>query len=104
MGSWSITVRGVGSHHNTGNPHDANRMAAHFVRALRDAGHQVTGATFTFGAEDEITKAERYLDGRNAIEGLDRRPRCQRKVHGEPCGLVDNHEDECEPATNWHKF
>lgn len=61
MGQWNITIRGTGSHHNAANPHDANRMAAEFVQALKNAGHSVLGATFTFGAEDDVANATQYL-------------------------------------------
>lgn len=101
MGNWCITVHGVGSHHNTGNPHDANRMAAHFVRALRDAGHNVTHASFTFGGEEQIVQPERYIDDRNAIECLDRRPRCPEKLGGAPCRLVVDHEGGHEVEVRW---
>ena len=55
MGNWNITVRGVGSHHNTDNPRDANVMTADFVRALKAAGHTVVAASFTYGGEEDLT-------------------------------------------------
>jgi hypothetical protein len=55
MGNWNITIRGVGIHHNTSNPADANIMTAAFVRALKDAGHSVIAASFTYGAEEDMT-------------------------------------------------
>lgn len=58
MGDWNITVRGVGSHHNTDNPADANVMTASFVRALKAAGHIVVSATFTYGCADDLTEVE----------------------------------------------
>lgn len=54
MGQWNISIHGTGAHHNKKNPTDANRMAAKFVRELRAAGHQVTGATITHGGEDNV--------------------------------------------------
>ncbi len=54
MGDWNITIRGRGAHHNKDHPKDANRMAEAFVAALRDAGHEVKGATFTHGGEDDL--------------------------------------------------
>ena len=68
MGQWNITIRGTGSHHNKKNPNDANRMAARFVGELKEAGHNVTGATITFGAEDDVSDAAKYLSDRDKIE------------------------------------
>jgi hypothetical protein len=62
MGNWNITIRGVGIHHNgKSQPDDANRMAAEFVKKLKAAGHSVSSASITFGAEDNITDADSYL-------------------------------------------
>lgn len=69
MGNWNITVRGVGVHHNKKLPADANRMAAKFVKELKAAGHTVTGATVTYGGEDNIVDPDRYLEERDAVEG-----------------------------------
>lgn len=54
MGQWNISIHGTGAHHNSKNPTDANRMAAKFVRELKAAGHSVTGATITYGAEENV--------------------------------------------------
>lgn len=55
MGNWNITIQGVGPHHNPdAYPKDANRMAAAFVKQLREAGHTVEAATFTHGGKDDI--------------------------------------------------
>jgi hypothetical protein len=53
MGNWHIAIRGLGIHHN-GVQSDANEMAKVFVAALKAAGHQVLGATFTSGGEDNL--------------------------------------------------
>jgi D-Tyr-tRNAtyr deacylase len=58
MGNWNINIQGVGSHHNTDNPTDANKMAEKFVKELKDAGHHVETATFTFGAKNNLTEAK----------------------------------------------
>jgi len=50
MGNWNISIEGIGAHHNKDNPQDANRMAQAFVGALKRAGHNVTKASFTYGA------------------------------------------------------
>lgn len=62
MGQWNISIHGTGCHHNKNLPTDANRMAADFVKQLRAAGHTVTKATITFGAEDDVTDAEKYAE------------------------------------------
>src|SRR6185312_8888257 len=42
MGNWVIVIEGCGCHHNDeAHVVDANRQAAEFVQALRDAGHTV---------------------------------------------------------------
>lgn len=55
MGNWNITIRGVGAHHNKDYPADANVMTAAFVKALREAGHTVIAASFTYGCEEDLT-------------------------------------------------
>ena len=56
MGNWNINIQGVGPHHNPNEyPQDANRMAAAFVKALKEAGHQIEKATFTHGGKEELT-------------------------------------------------
>lgn len=49
MGNWNISVQGVGAHHNTDYPRDANVIAKKFVDELLAAGHYVEKATFTHG-------------------------------------------------------
>lgn len=94
MGNWNITIRGVGAHHNTGYPVDANRMAAEFVQKLRDAGHTVASATITYGGEDDLSAPKRYLDDRDAVDEsyvstggrtiggapIERKPRCAKPL------------------------
>lgn len=53
MGNWNINIQGVGIHHNTNNPKDANQMAANFVRQLLDAGHSIETASFTSGGKED---------------------------------------------------
>ena len=45
MGTWDITVRGTGAHHNSRGD-DADAMAREFVQRLREAGHDVRRAGF----------------------------------------------------------
>lgn len=69
MGQWNITIRGTGCHHNkggafsskTGSATDANRMAAEFVKELKEAGHAVVSASITYGGDEDITDADKYL-------------------------------------------
>lgn len=60
MGNWAIVIHGVGVHHNEKLPEDANRMAARFVDELKKAGHNVTGATFTYGGEEDVSGGAVY--------------------------------------------
>lgn len=56
MGNYSIHIEGVGCHHNTDHPGDADVMARDFVADLVSAGHSVHDASFTCGsAEDLLT-------------------------------------------------
>ena len=60
MGNWNINIQGIGAHHNTDYPKDANKMAADFIVRLWNAGHNIESATFTYGAKEElITSAEK---------------------------------------------
>lgn len=54
MGSWHISIEGLGSHHNPDFPQDANRMAARFVEELKVAGHRIARATFTHGGAEKL--------------------------------------------------
>lgn len=53
MGMFTIVVHGVGAHHNENNKGDANRMVARFVKELQWAGHNVEGATITYGGRED---------------------------------------------------
>lgn len=68
MGCWNITIQGTGAHHNKLYKDDANRMAAKFVQELRDAGHNVRFAAFTYSSEDGIDAGQAYIDTRDEIE------------------------------------
>lgn len=74
MGTWSIEVRGTGSHHNKGGRDDAERLAAQFVQQLRLAGHTVRSATFalTSTASTEHMHIEHAQPG--AIEDIGSAP------------------------------
>lgn len=69
MGQWNMTIRGMGAHHNKRYPQDANRMLAEFVQKLKKAGHNITAASITHGAEDDVTDADAYLEMRDQVEG-----------------------------------
>lgn len=68
MGCWNISINGTGAHHNKKLAVDANRLAAKFVQELRDAGHTVDTATFTYGGRDYIDHGEKYNETRDEIE------------------------------------
>lgn len=56
MGTWNITIRGTGAHHNRDHDGDANRMASEFVRALRSAGHTIHDASFSHPIADLVPR------------------------------------------------
>ncbi len=58
MGSWTIVIQGQGAHHNVDYDKDANRMAAEFVEALKEAGHKIESATFTHGGRDALAQKD----------------------------------------------
>jgi hypothetical protein len=60
MGNWNITILGTGAHHNDYNVFDANKMADRFVQELKDAGHTVESATFTYGGRDVFKSTDGY--------------------------------------------
>ena len=62
MGNWNINIQGVGCHHNEKNPTDANLMAQAFVNLLKQAGHYIEGATFTFGSKENLNGPTDNLD------------------------------------------
>jgi|SRR5581483_4378389 len=99
MGNWSIVIKGIGCHHNS-SPTDADRLAAEFVKQLRKAGQNVTGATITFGAENDLSAPNIHID--NWTPEAERAPRCNSPVYDSEgkmglCRLVDNHEGQCCP-------
>ena len=67
MGDWAIFVKGIGIHHNRKMEKDANRMAAKFVKELREAGHNVQFASFTHSGNDNIADQD-YLEKRDQYE------------------------------------
>jgi len=83
MGSWTITIEGVGSHHNADYPKDANIMARQFTAELTSAGHVVERSTFTYGGRDvfpsnmttglDMSKVERVTDGVSVTEATGRK-------------------------------
>ncbi len=46
MGQYTITIKGLGAHHNKDNKGDAEKMAFQFVHDLKEAGHNISEATF----------------------------------------------------------
>lgn len=65
MGNWNINIQGIGQHHNSENPLDADLLATKFVAQLKDAGHTVEVANFTSGGKTDLL--ERVLDSTKAI-------------------------------------
>lgn len=77
MGQWTIVIHGTGCHHNFKKVEgklvpdgdgdherscaDADHAAAKFVRKLRAQGHNITGATFTSGGMEDISKDRHVL-------------------------------------------
>jgi hypothetical protein len=65
MGQWTMVIHGTGAHHNLSttegpdgrtnyikgrtNDYDADLLFADFVDGLKAKGHNVTGATLTYG-------------------------------------------------------
>lgn len=54
MGCWNISIQGIGSHHNTNNPSDADKLAESFVSNLRASGHTIEAASFTYGGKTDL--------------------------------------------------
>jgi hypothetical protein len=54
MGNWTIVIEGVGAHHNTNNPGDANVQAAEFVKSLEKSGQRIRYTSFTFGSVQSL--------------------------------------------------
>ena len=78
MGNWTLVIQGTGPHHNfkqldanklvpdgegdyERHCHDADYMAATFVRELKAKGQTVTAATFTSGGTDDISRDRHVL-------------------------------------------
>ena len=60
MGNWTFVVNGVGAHHNTDNPTDADRLFAGFIDKLRAAGCQVSTAVMITGNDKLQAEASGY--------------------------------------------
>jgi len=103
MGNWTIVIKGVGCHHNMDYLGDADRMAAEFVKALRNAGHSVSHAAITHGGETDLSQPTVYIDNQSTNKG----PRCDKELHHtdgtkpEHCRLVVAHEGVCLPPVKW---
>lgn len=54
MGNWNITIQGIGPHHNKDAASDADEIAKQMVFRLRQFGHNVTSATITHGAAEDL--------------------------------------------------
>ncbi len=57
MGNYTITIKGLGAHHNKDNKADADKMAFQFIHELREAGHSLSEASFLYSyKEDNLLK------------------------------------------------
>lgn len=54
MGNWNMNIKGIGAHHNTNNPTDADVMFNEFVEQLKAAGHNTITASFLSGQQVDI--------------------------------------------------
>lgn len=59
MGDWTITIHGMGAHHN-GKECDADYLAQELVHELRRQGQQIKDAKFTFGGCKELAVKSSY--------------------------------------------
>lgn len=62
MGNWNITIRGIGPHHNAGDS-DADVQARALVAMLVKTGHQIHGASFTYGAAEDLVEGTEFTAG-----------------------------------------
>lgn len=62
MGNWTLTVRGIGSHHNSNSPADADVIAEHVVKQFKDKGHHSVEAFLTYGGGQIIGKPPEHSD------------------------------------------
>ncbi len=66
MGHFTITIKGLGAHHNKDNKADADKMAFTFVHNLKHAGHTLSEASFLSNyQEDNLLQIGGLLDYRN---------------------------------------
>ena len=54
MGNWTIVIEGIGAHHNTNNPGDANVQAVEFVKSLEASGQRIRHTSFTSGTVQSL--------------------------------------------------
>lgn len=60
MGNWSITIEGIGAHHNKDNPGDIDKLAKEFVHKLQQ--HQrIIHATLTYGSAEPLRSEQERL-------------------------------------------
>lgn len=67
MGNWTITIHGVGAHHNEDYDKDANRMAAEFADKLKAAGHSVEHVSFTSGSREDLLSSTSLTRGKHGM-------------------------------------
>lgn len=54
MGNWSISIQGLGVHHNDSCPQDADKLVNKFMAELIAGGHIIESAHFTFGGRENL--------------------------------------------------
>lgn len=58
MGNWNMTIVGLGAHHNDDHPvdevrqYDANYLFKRFLADLKEKGHKIDHASFTYGGSE----------------------------------------------------
>lgn len=62
MGAYSITIQGIGPHHNCGRETDADRLASELVARLKASGHSVYSALFYVGMAEDLISWEKPKD------------------------------------------
>lgn len=70
MGTWNISIRGIGQHHNAGNAHrpelykaDADHLAKEFVKQLISSGHSIVSCEITYGGADSLLPVGEPIGG-----------------------------------------
>lgn len=70
MGTWNISIRGIGQHHNAGATYqpdafkkDADHLAKEFVKQLISSGHSIVSCEITYGSADNLLPVGEPIGG-----------------------------------------